>query len=180
LRRPVATNSEGSPKWQKRLGIKVWTRLISLRAQEVADREVCDPNVSESDYLGRLQNPQKPLSKVLKVVLGSHNFALSAPLMLLRELGAARPSGFVEPCRPSRATRPPSGPDWVHEIKHDGFRLMVRREGARVRLWTRGGYDWADRFPRIVEARGNAIVRRSRPAPRKRRPLLHEKNATRW
>jgi ATP-dependent DNA ligase len=36
--------------------------------------------------------------------------------------------------------------------KHDGFRLMVRREGSRVRLWTRGGYDWADRFPRIVEA----------------------------
>jgi bifunctional non-homologous end joining protein LigD len=39
----------------------------------------------------------------------------------------------------------------VHEIKHDGFRLMVRREGSRVRL-LRGGYDWADRFPRIVEA----------------------------
>jgi len=42
----------------------------------------------------------------------------------------------------------------VHEIKHDGFRLMARREGSRVRLWTRSGYDWADRFPRIVEAAG--------------------------
>jgi bifunctional non-homologous end joining protein LigD len=72
--------------------------------------------------------------------------------MLLRERSAARPSGFVEPCRPSRAPRPPSGPEWVHEIKHDGYRLMVRREGSRVRLWTRGGYDWADRFPAIVDA----------------------------
>jgi bifunctional non-homologous end joining protein LigD len=72
--------------------------------------------------------------------------------MLLRERSAARPAGFVEPCRPSRAPRPPSGPDWVHEIKHDGFRLLVRREGSRVRLWTRGGHDWADRFPAIVEA----------------------------
>jgi bifunctional non-homologous end joining protein LigD len=36
--------------------------------------------------------------------------------------------------------------------KHDGFRLMVRREGWRVRLWMRGGHDWADRFPAIVEA----------------------------
>jgi bifunctional non-homologous end joining protein LigD len=73
--------------------------------------------------------------------------------MLLRQRSAARPSGFVEPCRPSRTPRPPSGPLWIHEIKHDGFRLMVRREGARVRLWTRGGYtDWADRFPAIVEA----------------------------
>src|SRR3954454_9445696 len=61
-------------------------------------------------------------------------------------------SGFVEPCRPSKVTCPPSAPEWVHEIKHDGFRLMVRREGSRVRCFTRGGYDWADRFPAIVEA----------------------------
>jgi bifunctional non-homologous end joining protein LigD len=63
------------------------------------------------------------------------------PLMLLRERSAARPCGFIEPCRPSRTPRPPSGPDWVHEIKHDGFRLLVRREGARVRLFTRGGHE---------------------------------------
>ena len=36
------------------------------------------------------------------------------------------PSGFIEPCLPSTAERPPSGPDWVHEIKHDGYRLMAR------------------------------------------------------
>src|SRR3954466_2802019 len=71
--------------------------------------------------------------------------------MVLRK-SSPRPSGFIEPCRPSKAPRPPSGPLWVHEIKHDGFRLMVRREGARVRCFTRGGYDWADRFPAIVGA----------------------------
>jgi len=43
-----------------------------------------------------------------------------------------RPSGFIEPCLPSKVTRPPSGPLWVHEIKHDGYRLMVRRDGSRV------------------------------------------------
>ena len=79
-------------------------------------------------------------------------FRAIQPGMLLRERSAARPSGFVEPCRPSRAPRPPSGPDWIHEIKHDGFRIMVRREGSRVRLFTRGGHDWADRFPAIVAA----------------------------
>lgn len=63
-----------------------------------------------------------------------------------------RPSGFIEPCLPSKAARPPSGPDWVHENKHDGDRLMVRRDGSRVRRFTRGGYDWADRFPTIAEA----------------------------
>jgi bifunctional non-homologous end joining protein LigD len=62
------------------------------------------------------------------------------------------PSDFIEPCLPSKVDRPPSGPLWVHEIKHDGYRLMVRRDGARVRCFTRNGHDWADRFPAIVDA----------------------------
>jgi ATP-dependent DNA ligase len=41
------------------------------------------------------------------------------------------PSGFVEPCQPSKVARPPSGPLWVHEIKHDGYRLVVRRDAPR-------------------------------------------------
>jgi ATP-dependent DNA ligase len=61
---------------------------------------------------------------------------------------------FIEPCLPSPAERPPSGPGWVHEIKHDGFRLMVRRDGAGIRLLTRRGHDWSGRFPLIAEAAG--------------------------
>jgi bifunctional non-homologous end joining protein LigD len=44
------------------------------------------------------------------------------------------------------------GPDRFHEIKHDGYRLIVQREGKRVRLFTRNGNDWTDRYPLIVEA----------------------------
>jgi bifunctional non-homologous end joining protein LigD len=44
------------------------------------------------------------------------------------------------------------GPDWVHEIKHDGYRLIVRRDGPAVRLFTRRGYDWTDRYPAIAAA----------------------------
>ena len=40
----------------------------------------------------------------------------------------------------------------MHEIKHDGYRLIVRRQDDRVRLFTRRGFDWTDRFARIVEA----------------------------
>ncbi len=61
-------------------------------------------------------------------------------------------TGFIAPCLPSKASRPPSGPLWVHEIKHDGYRLMVRRDDACVRCFTRNGHDWADRFPAIVAA----------------------------
>jgi bifunctional non-homologous end joining protein LigD len=63
-----------------------------------------------------------------------------------------QPSGFIPPCLPSKAERPPSGPDWVHEIKLDGYRLMVRRDGQRIRCYTKNGHDWADRFPAIVDA----------------------------
>jgi ATP-dependent DNA ligase len=49
-------------------------------------------------------------------------------------------------------TRRPAGRDWLHEIKHDGYRLVVQRDNKRVRLWTRNGHDWSDRFPLITEA----------------------------
>ena len=62
------------------------------------------------------------------------------------------PAGFIEPCIPTVARVPPSGPGWLHEIKHDGYRLVGRLEGRRVRLFTRRGNDWSDRFPRIGEA----------------------------
>ena len=45
----------------------------------------------------------------------------------------------------------PSGPDWIHEIKYDGFRVRLERDRDPVRLITRGGYNWTDRFPWIVE-----------------------------
>jgi bifunctional non-homologous end joining protein LigD len=57
-----------------------------------------------------------------------------------------------QPCIPTRGTKVPSGPDWLHEIKHDGYRLIVQREGKRVRLLTRRGYDWSDRYPLITQA----------------------------
>jgi bifunctional non-homologous end joining protein LigD len=50
-------------------------------------------------------------------------------------------AGFIEPCLPSAARQPPSGTDWLHEIKWDGFRKQVRSDGRGVRLFTRRGYD---------------------------------------
>jgi bifunctional non-homologous end joining protein LigD len=59
---------------------------------------------------------------------------------------------MYEFCLPTGGKAVPSGPDWYHEIKYDGFRLRVERSGDRVRLITRGGYDWTKRYPWIVEA----------------------------
>ena len=62
------------------------------------------------------------------------------------------PTGFIEPCLPTRSQSVPSGPQWVHEIKHDGYRFIARRDGDRVRVFSRNARDWTDRVPAIVEA----------------------------
>jgi bifunctional non-homologous end joining protein LigD len=62
------------------------------------------------------------------------------------------PAGFIAPCLPTKAQQPPSGGRWLHEIKHDGFRIVARKDGSRVRLYSRPGNDLTDRFPLIVEA----------------------------
>jgi ATP-dependent DNA ligase len=53
-----------------------------------------------------------------------------ATAYLIRVMKIKRlPAGFVIPAQPAKASKPPSGPDWVHEIKHDGHRITVRRDG---------------------------------------------------
>jgi ATP-dependent DNA ligase len=59
---------------------------------------------------------------------------------------------MFEFCLPTRAKIVSDSPDWLHEIKYDGYRLRVERDGDRVRLITRSGYNWTDRYPWIVEA----------------------------
>jgi bifunctional non-homologous end joining protein LigD len=61
-------------------------------------------------------------------------------------------AGFIAPCLPTKAHTLPSGGLWLHEIKHDGFRVIARKDGERVRLYSRPGNDLTYRFPLIVEA----------------------------
>ena len=62
------------------------------------------------------------------------------------------PAGFIAPCLPTKAHTLPSGGLWLHEIKHDGFRVIARKDGDRVRLYSRPGNDMTRRFPLIAEA----------------------------
>src|SRR5215831_3408998 len=60
-------------------------------------------------------------------------------------------AGFIAPCLPTKTDKLPSGSQWLHEIKHDGFRIIARKTGAQVRLYSRPGNDLTHRFPLIVE-----------------------------
>src|SRR5688572_4487265 len=84
-------------------------------------------------------------------------------LRMVREMRAriaAEKAAVIEPCQPTIAAKPPSGPGWLHEIKHDGYRMLVRRDGGGVRLITRNGYDWTSRYP-MMAAAANAIKAKS-------------------
>jgi bifunctional non-homologous end joining protein LigD len=61
------------------------------------------------------------------------------------------PAGFIAPCLPTKTHEPPSGSQWLHEIKHDGFRVIARKTGAQVKLYSRPGNDLTYRFPLIAE-----------------------------
>src|ERR1700733_11165079 len=69
-----------------------------------------------------------------------------------RARGPGDRPGMIEPCIPTRASKPPVGPQWIHEIKQDGYRLIARKRDGRVRLFTRNGFDWSGRYPRISAA----------------------------
>ena len=63
-----------------------------------------------------------------------------------------RPAGFIKPCAPTLSDKAPSGPQWIHEIKHDGYRILAVKRGDTVRLWSRNGRDWSGEFTAITDA----------------------------
>jgi hypothetical protein len=93
-------------------------------------------------------------AEALFVFVGNARLDSLAPPVFYKPMlfrGVAFPD-FCEPCLPSQSAKPPAGAGWLHEIKHDGFRMLVRRDAAGVRLFTRNGHDWTGRFPLIARA----------------------------
>ena len=62
------------------------------------------------------------------------------------------PPGFILPAQPVLAPKPPVGPDWLYAVKHDGFRIVARKQGDGLHLWSRNGRDWSVEFSGITAA----------------------------
>ena len=58
------------------------------------------------------------------------------------------PVGFIRPCEPTLVDRPPAGDGWLREIKHDSFRVLARKQGGQVKIWSRRGANFTDRVSR--------------------------------
>ena len=67
---------------------------------------------------------------------------------------------FLEPSLALACDKPPSGPKWVHEIKHDGYRMQARIDAGKARLLTRKKLDWSERFSSITDAVSGSVSAR--------------------
>jgi ATP-dependent DNA ligase len=68
-----------------------------------------------------------------------------------RPIRTSKPPGFILPCQPALADRPPAGPGWLHEITFDGYGVIARKDGERVRLWARTTSNYSSAFARFRE-----------------------------
>jgi bifunctional non-homologous end joining protein LigD len=79
----------------------------------------------------------------LEIGLRTHTFAACLAFLQTR---------FIEPQLPTLTEQPPDGSDWIHEIKHDGYRTLLIIERGAARAYTRNGFDWSDRYHGIIAA----------------------------
>jgi bifunctional non-homologous end joining protein LigD len=64
----------------------------------------------------------------------------------------AKVPAFIAPQIPVLSAEPPTGSGWIHEVKHDGFRTLLRLNGSQAQAFSRGGHDWTDKYSRVIDA----------------------------
>jgi len=69
-----------------------------------------------------------------------------------RRVEATSPPAWVKPQLAALVKKAPDGPDWLHEIKLDGYRMHARLDAGRVKIITRRGNDWTQKYPTIAKA----------------------------
>jgi bifunctional non-homologous end joining protein LigD len=124
--------------------------------RHTGDREITD-EVTTSQLSGRTNEELAAAGEVRKDHAARAKVAKArkAFLPIITKLSGARAGllpVFLEPSLASQCGKPPSGPKWIHEIKHDGYRMQARIDGRKIRLLTRKKLDWTERFLSIANA----------------------------
>jgi hypothetical protein len=81
------------------------------------------------------------------------------------------PPKWIEPQLTRLVDEAPNGPDWLHEIKYDGYRMHARIDGSDIRLLTRTGLDWSHRYQATI-----AALRAQADAERTERLFRHDRS----
>ncbi len=136
---------------------------LLMKADDEFARHPDDPEITEEEttsYLSGRTNEELAAAGDIRADHAARTKVASARKRLLPDAGkvpGARKKllpAFLEPSLASPCEKPPSGPKWIHEIKHNGYRMQARIDGGTVRLLTRKALDWTDRFISIAAAVG--------------------------
>ena len=134
---------------------------LLMKAEDEFARQPGDPEITEEETTSHLSgrtNAELAAAGDIRVDHAARARVAKARRRLLPDVGkvpAARKKllpAFHEPSLASPCETPPSGPKWIHEIKHNGYRMQARIDGPSVQLLTRKGLDWTDRFASIAAA----------------------------
>ena len=134
---------------------------LLFKSDDAFARKPGDPEITEQETTSELsgltseQIAAKGSVRIDHAARTKEKRARKSPLPDLGKVRGARKRllpTFVEPSLAASCDRPPSGPKWVHEIKHDGYRIQARLDGGKVQLFTRKNLDWTARFGAITEA----------------------------
>ena len=93
------------------------------------------------------------------------------------------PPSFIEPMLCKLVPSAPASAGWLHEVKFDGYRLQARIWRGEVRLRTRSGLDWTQKFPALTQdlkAGGRCIRGRPKSRPASSRRAIHDNEVSDW
>ena len=134
---------------------------LLIKSEDEFARRAGDPEITDEEVTSRISgrtNEQLAAEGELRVDHKARAAAARRRKLILPDIGripGARKGllpTFLEPSRASPCERPPSGTNWIHEIKHDGYRIQARIDGRTMRLLTRKALDWTARFRTIADA----------------------------
>jgi bifunctional non-homologous end joining protein LigD len=129
----------------------VWSSGAGLVKGDLSPTDQAPPAKSKGGKASR--KLARPGSKGVEAT-AANRVVSSRPNIDPRSIKGAKKAafpGFIEPCLALLVEKPPAGDEWLHEIKLDGYRLIVLIDDGEVRLMTRGSLDWTERFPGIAD-----------------------------
>jgi bifunctional non-homologous end joining protein LigD len=134
---------------------------LLIKAEDEFARHPGDPEITEEETTSRISGQTNEELAAIGSLRDDHKARVGAGKRrkrLLPDIGriaGARKGllpAFLEPSLAAPCDKPPTGSNWIHEIKHDGYRIQARIDGNKVRLLTRHGLDWTARFRGIADA----------------------------
>jgi bifunctional non-homologous end joining protein LigD len=134
---------------------------LLIKSEDAFSRRVGDPEITDEETTSRISgrtNQELAAEGELRIDHKARAAAARRRKHILPDVGripGARKGllpTFLEPSQASPCEKPPSGPKWIHEIKHDGYRIQARIDGRTTRLFTRKALDWTARFRGIADA----------------------------